>query len=101
MKKLIFILLASTIFGALPPLAQSIRELQSVLADSRFYNTLGSAEMIKEIIRTESGFLILTQNYEMSVDVKYGGGERKGIGPIHFELEFQRPVDLKTGELKQ
>lgn len=95
MKKLIFIFLASTTFAALPPLAQSTRELQALLADTRLYESLGSAELIKDIIRTEKGYLVLTQNYAMRVDVKYGGGDRKVIGPIHFELEFQQPVDLR------
>lgn len=100
MKRLFFIFLASTTFAALPPLAQSTRELQSLLADSRFYASLGSAEMIKEIIRTEKGFLVLTQNYAMRVGIKYGGGDGQMIGPIHFELEFQQPVDLRTGFIR-
>jgi len=101
MKKLFFTLLASsTAFSALPPLAQSTRELQALLADSRFYQSLGSSEMVKDIIRTESGYLVLTQNYAMKVDIKYGGGDKRVIGPIHFELEFQQPVNLETGELK-
>ncbi len=100
MRKFLFVLFASTAFAALPPLAQSRRELQAVLADNRFYNSLGSAEMIQEIIRTNEGFLIFTQNYSMHVDVKYGGGDRRVIGPIHFELEFHQPVNLRTGEPK-
>lgn len=101
MKKLIFFaLLASTTFAALPPLAQSMRELQALLSDERFYDSLGSAEMVKDIIRTENGFLVLTQHYAMKVDVKYGGGDKRVIGPVHFELQFQQPVDLRTGNLK-
>jgi hypothetical protein len=101
MKKLLFIFFASVSFAALPPLAQSTREMQAVLSDSRFYDTLGSAEVIKELIRTEKGYLVLTQNYAMRVDVKYGGGDQRRIGPVHFELEFQQPVDLRTGQVKR
>ncbi len=100
MKKLIFVFLVSSGFAALPPLAQSTRELQALLSDSRFYSSLGSAEMIREIIRTENGLLVLTQNYAMRVDVKYGGRDREVVGPIHFDLEFQHPVNLKTGEIE-
>ncbi len=101
MKKLLFILLASTSFAALPPLAQSTRELQAVLSDNQFYQNLGGAELIKEIIRTEKGFLVLTQNYVMRVDVKYGSrGDQKMVGPVSFELEFHAPVDLRTGVAK-
>jgi len=98
MKKWISILFASTAFAALPPLAQSTQELQALLADSRFYEALGSSELVKEIIRTEKGYLILTQNYVMQVDLQYGGG--KGVGPIPFQLEFHSPVDLSTGKVK-
>jgi hypothetical protein len=101
MKKLVFVLLASTTFAALPPLAQSTREMQSLLSDSRFYESLGSAEQIKDIIRTEKGYLVLTQNYAMRVDVKYGGSnDQKWAGPAQFQLEFQAPIDLKTGNIK-
>ncbi|MGB7978787.1 MAG: hypothetical protein WCF19_06485 [Chlamydiales bacterium] len=92
MKKWIFILLASTTFGALPPLAQSIRELQALLADGRFYDALGSAGRIQEIIRTEHGYLVITQRYTMEVDIKYGRGV---IGPVPFEFEFHEPVDVE------
>ena len=101
MKKLIFIFLASTTFGLLPPLAQSTRELQALLADSRFYESLGSAELVKDIIRTDKGYLVLTQNYAMRVDLKYEGrGDQKFVGPAQFQLEFHPPIDLRTGEVK-
>ncbi len=95
MKKLIFIFLASSTFAVLPPLAQSTREVQALLADGRFYDALGSAEQIKEIIRTDKGYLVFTENYAMRVDIKYGGGDKKIMGPIHFELEFYKPIDLR------
>jgi len=101
MKKMIFVLLASTTFAALPPLTQSTREMQSLLSDARFYDSLGSAEMIKDIIRTDSGYLVLTQHYAMRVEVKYGGAnDQKWAGPAQFQLEFHPPVDLRTGNLK-
>lgn len=94
MKKLIFIFLTSTFFGALPPLAQSTRELKALLADTRLHEFLGSAEQIKEIIRTEKGYLILTQSYAMRIDITYGGRDSKIIGPIQFEFDFHEPIDL-------
>lgn len=94
MKKWVFILLASTSFAALPPLAQSSREIQALLTHSQFYQNLGSAEQIQNIIRTEEGYLVLTQNYAMLVDIKYGG-EQKRIGPVQFQLEFHEPIDLR------
>lgn len=101
MKKWFFILFASTTFAVLPPLAQSTREMQALLADSRFYDSLGSAEIVKDIIRTDKGYLVLTQNYALRVDVKYSGrSDDQRVGPAKFELDFHQPVDLRTGEIK-
>lgn len=92
---LAFISLSSVTFAALPPLAQSSREIQAVLADGRFYESLGSAEVVKEIIRTQNGFLVMTQNYAMKVDVKYTPrGETTFAGPAQFTLEFHAPVSF-------
>ncbi len=101
MKKLFFILLASTGFAVLPPLAQSSREIQALLADNHFYESLGSPELIKDIIRNEKGYLVITQNYAMQVDVVYGGnGDMKFAGPAKFTLQFHQPIDIRTGEVK-
>ncbi len=95
MRKLIFLFLTTTAFAALPPLAQSTREFQALLSDQRFYDSLGSAEQIKEIIRIKNGFLVLTKNYMMQVGVKYTGADQRIMGPIRFELDFQKPINLQ------
>ncbi len=91
MKKWIFCLIAAAGFSALPPLAQSIKEMQAILADSRLYHSLGSPEMIQEFVRTEEGYLITTQHYTLQVNVKYLRGQHR-IGPVQFELEFDEPI---------
>lgn len=100
MKRLLLILFATTAFGALPPLAQGVREMQALLSDHRFYQALGSSEILKDVIRTDSGYLVLTQNYAMKVDVKYERRTDGVVGPVQFNLEFNPPVNLETGELK-
>lgn len=100
MKKWIFILLAQAGFAALPPLAQSIREYEALFSNPKFYEFLGSAERIRDVLRTEHGFLVFTENYVMKVDVVYGGRDQRLIGPVQFELEFEQPIDLRTGSLK-
>lgn len=99
MKMLWMIFLASTTFAALPPLAQSSREIQAVLADGEMYQRLGSSQQIKEIVKTETGYLIVTPRYEMRVDVHYKRTQ-KLAGLVQFDLEFYAPVDLRTGEIK-
>jgi hypothetical protein len=91
MKK-IFVVLAlfsSSAFALLPPLAQSIREIEAIVSDPKFYSCLGSPEIIESIERTESGYLILTQNYSMEVLIHFAA--TKKIGPAQFSLEFQDP----------
>ena len=101
MKKIWFgcLLISSSLFAALPPLAQSTREMQALLADSHLQDWLGSAEMLQEIVRADGGFVVVTQNYSMKVDVHYLPAKR--IGPAQFQFEFQKPVHLRTGEVKQ
>ncbi len=103
MKKLCVILLsfASTTFAVLPPLAQSTREFKALLADPRFQDALGNGEMIQDILRTKEGFLVMTQNYALRVDVQYVPRETKIAGPAQFTLHFYDPIDVRTGELRQ
>jgi hypothetical protein len=94
MKKtcLSLFLASSSLFAALPPLAQSSREIQAVLSDSQLQTLLGSAEGVQEIIRTEGGYVVMTQNYLLRVDVEYLSASRPG--PVPFRLHFQEPVEL-------
>lgn len=94
-RGLFFLLFASIGFCALPPMAQSVRELRALLDDHRFYTSLGSAEQIKDIIRSEKGYLILTQNYAMLVDVNYVRDDQRLMGPAQFEFEFQEPIQIR------
>jgi hypothetical protein len=95
MKRLLLIacLSGSSLFAVLPPLAQNIREIEAMLADSRFYEALGSPEMIQDIIHIDGGYLVLTQHYALRVEVHYLPAQR--IGPAAFELIFQPPMVLK------
>jgi hypothetical protein len=101
MKKWIFVCLASTTFGLLPPLAQSTRELKELLNDPRLYEALGSAEMIQEIVRIDHGYRVFTQNYAIQVNLHYKRGGM--IGPAQFELEFESPerISFRAPELMQ
>ncbi len=100
MKKWIFILLATSGFTALPPLAQNMRELKALLADEHLYEMLGSPEMIQAIVRNDEGYLLTTPHYTLQVNVHYLPAESGLIGPVRFQLEFQPPVDKITGQPK-
>ncbi len=100
MKKtcLSFLLLSSTftLFGALSPLAQSIKEMQAILADTHIQD-LGSAEAILEIVKVDTGYLVISQNYSMLVDVTYKTDQKK-VGPVPFQLQFHAPETTTRGE---
>jgi hypothetical protein len=85
---------------ALPPLAQSTREIQAILSDKRTYESLGSAEQIQEVRKTETGYLITTRNYELQIDLHYQRGT-KLAGPVPFELEYFPKFDLRTGQIEK
>jgi hypothetical protein len=93
MKKWLFLglLFSAGLHGALPPLAQSTREIRALLADPKLQELLGSAEAINQITRTETGYFLMTGKYVLSVDVEYGS--TYGIaGPIPFSFTFHAPM---------
>ncbi|MBS0604181.1 MAG: hypothetical protein JSS60_03975 [Verrucomicrobia bacterium] len=93
MKKTILavlILASSSVFAALPPLAQSNREIQAILQSPETYRLLGGADPIDQIIRSENGYLLITRKTELLVDISYLHTGK--IGPAEFELHFHSPV---------
>ena len=83
---------ASTVCGVLPPLAQSSRELQTILSDGRLLECLGSAGLLHNIVKTEEGYLIITRDHKLRVDVEYLPTHR--VGPAAFQLHFYEPVSV-------
>lgn len=75
--------------GALPPLANSLRELSAILNDRRLSDALGSGAFIESIQRTESGYLITTAKETLEIEVIYFQTDGR-IGPGQFELVFAK-----------
>lgn len=91
MKKFLFIFIASAGFSALPPMYQSVRELNSLLADPQLVQILGSSEPIIGVVRTEMGYCVTTLRQSLNVVIHYGGDERL-IGPAQYHFEFLEPT---------
>lgn len=94
MKKWFFLLcvgLSVPIFSTLPPLAQSSKEIQALVADSRMQTSLGSAEGIQEIVRTTNGYVVITPHYSLRADIEYLPLGRPG--PVPFQFHFYEPVE--------
>lgn len=83
---------ASTLFSVLPPLVQSSRELQEILSDPRFFERLGSAALLKEISVVEKGYLFITRDQILQVDIQYQRSTRPG--PVSFTLHFHEPTPI-------
>lgn len=98
MKKFLYISLFGlfgTAFAALAPLNESIAELDALLSDNQLTMQLGSGEPLLEIIRTADGYLLLTPNYRLRVDVIYLSQKRPG--PQKFKLVFHSPISINEG----
>jgi hypothetical protein len=95
MKKMLFVCalgLSVQVFGALPPLYQSVAELKAILEDKRLGEQLNSAQVIQQIMRIEGGYDIRTQDYVLQIDVRALPSTRPG--PQRFELHFNDATSL-------
>lgn len=80
------LLFAGSAYSALPPLWQGIEEVKMIVEDKRLGDYLQSGEVLKEIERTDSGWVIITNKSKLPVFVKYEDSNQPG--PRHFKLEF-------------
>ena len=96
MKKIIFLFLfiSTMSFAALPPFYQSSKEIKAILNSPDLHEKLGSGQYILDIIKTRSGWMIITPKYRLPIEVKYIPQER--IGPAEFELEFGSVIDISN-----
>lgn len=82
--------LFAPLFSALPPLAQSAKEIEALVSDSRLQTSLGSSEGILEIMKTVDGYVVITPHYSLRVDLEYLPPGRPG--PIPFQFHFYEPA---------
>ena len=99
MKKFIILLLfvfAVKANALLPPLYQSLKEIDAIISNEQLKEELGSAEAVLEIKRVKDGYLVLTRQYMLKVEVIYI--PRKIIGPAKFELRFHEKEPRKMSD---
>jgi hypothetical protein len=77
----------------LPPWHQEAKEKESIQKDSRLAEYLGT-QVVREIQKTSSGYLVITDSSKMRVDVVYLPREDGMCGPARFELVFFKPEPL-------
>jgi hypothetical protein len=89
----LFLTLVSFLYLAvLPPLAESTREIQALMKDSHLHQILTSAEVVEQVIRTEGGYLVLTQKRLVPIDIEYHSQEKPG--PLAFTFRVREPLFL-------
>ena len=93
MKKLFFLssfaffsLFTSLSHAALPPMAQSLREMNAIINHNFFLSPKMIAENIISIHKTELGFILETTHFVIPIQINYLPQEM--IGPRVFEVHF-------------
>jgi hypothetical protein len=91
MKKIAFLaffgLMCQTAEGVLPPFYESVAEIKAILNDPQLGEKMGYP--IERIQRNESGYIVVTRDKSIQVDVVY---RHNGIGPAKFQLQFHEPT---------
>lgn len=95
MKKIIFslfLLTAQSAFALLPPLHQSVKEIETILSSEDLTQGLPPSQTIHSIVAYDTGYVVSTQEYQIVVEVRKQPQERPG--PAQFELIFHEPTKL-------
>lgn len=97
MKSFYSFLVAGTLFthsaeGLLPPLYESIKEIQAILGSPEIGERLQSGEVIHNIEKTSSGFALVTNMHRLEIAVVYQNQDK--MGPASFKLVFGEPKEL-------
>jgi len=77
----------------LPPVYESTREYKALITNRELTTQLGSAEMIRDIKRDETGFTVTGLHHTLKVDVVYDPISHPG--PAQFHLVFHKPVEIE------
>jgi len=92
MKKFLFLLtLTSALESALPPLWQSRDEIRSLLEVQDIGRYLDSSEVIKEIKKSDFGYLIITNKHTLEARIRYQPQDMPGPTNFTWTLSIRYP----------
>lgn len=97
MKKILaicLICLSTHLSAAVPPFAQSVREIDAILHSEEITVLVPPTSSILQITHIPFGYLIITNMEILMVEVVYLPEEC--VGPRKFKLFFKKPCDLDT-----
>lgn len=90
---LLILFCATPLYAALPPAAQRIREMQSILSTPNLLDILQNQSIETIAYKPNNCYEIITQSSTIEVIVHYIPTSR--IGSVEFELEFKKPVSSR------
>lgn len=88
-------LMSAHLCAALPPLYETLKEYQALLASPQITEKLVSADAIQDIQRDSYGFLIKTNKHNLKVDVVYEPQNHPGPSKFHFVFHDAEAIDQK------
>lgn len=94
------ILSTGTTESVLPPLWQSRDEIKSLLENPEIGRYLDSSEAIKEIKRSEFGYLIITTKHTLEARIRYQPQSMPGPAQFSWTFSIQFPGDNVGSEKK-
>ena len=83
------------VLRALPPAAQRIREIKSLITDLRLWSLLGTNQGIRTIEKTGTGYRVAADSIALEVQLNYKRDGRR-IGPAEFEFVFFEPMFFES-----
>ena len=91
MKKLLLgislLTLSASVFAALPPYHQSVKEIKAILDSEDVASKLGSARAISSIVRDGTNYTVTTADCTLSVQITYVSPPRPDyVGSARFKL---------------
>ncbi|MCS5712657.1 hypothetical protein [Candidatus Berkiella aquae] len=82
-----------SVMAALPPTAESMRRIKTIMESKEVYDALGGAEWVKTITETDHGYVLETQKCKLYVKVNAidkPASSPKLIGPSPLEVSIQK-----------
>jgi hypothetical protein len=85
---LILFLSTFNVYALLPPFYQSTKEIIAILNNSEVANKLGAGRSISEIIKTDTGYKVVTRECRLEIKVVYSDRKDRMVGPAEFKIEL-------------
>ena len=87
-----FTLLSCKAFGALPPMPESLREIEAILSHEFLKSPEMTAETIVQIQKTERGFILETTHFVIPIEIISLPQENLGPAPLDVQFDLSKLI---------